>query len=252
MGGGVICDIAGFMASTYLRGLDLGLMPTTLLAQTDASIGGKNGFNLMGYKNIVGTFYQPKYVLFDTNFLYTLPHKEILNGLSECIKHALVYSPELFHLLNENYKKIKKMDRNIINSLIRLSSMIKIEIVNKDERDKGLRKILNFGHTYGHAIEREFSLSHGEAIAIGMLISLKISRELKILSKDTYMRILDLFYKFDMPVIINKKYKDIAESVLKDKKRQDDKIHFILLKDIGKAFIKIISFKDLHKLYSTI
>lgn len=250
IGGGIVCDIAGFIASTYNRGLKLGLVPTTLLAQVDASIGGKTAYNLDRYKNIIGTFYQPEFIIFDSNFLKTLNKTQILCGLSETIKHALIGSMELFDFLCKNHKAIMQYDISVLKTLVYLSSKIKMQVVEKDEKESGLRRILNFGHTFGHAIERELDISHGEAVSAGMLISLRFSLLLNYLNKGTYDKIIKLFNLFDLYLSFDTN-NNIIHSIAKDKKKQGDSINFVFLKDIGNAFVKNISIKELSDLYLT-
>ena len=154
IGGGVVCDISGYVASTYMRGLNFGYVPTTLLAQVDASVGGKTGVNLEGYKNLVGVFNQPEFVLCDGRLLETLPQREVLCGMAEIIKHAAIADMDLFEFLEQNYENAIQLDEDIIEKLIYDSVVIKSAIVNRDETEKGERRKLNFGHTFGHAIER--------------------------------------------------------------------------------------------------
>ncbi|RPH88082.1 MAG: 3-dehydroquinate synthase, partial [Desulfobacteraceae bacterium] len=169
LGGGIVCDLTGFAASTYMRGISFGLVPTTLLAQVDAGVGGKNGVNFSGYKNMIGTFNQPEFVLCDPHFLKTLPSREISCGLAEMVKTAAIDDQALFSFLEKNVQPTLRLDPQILETLVYRSLAIKAGIVTRDTREKGERRRLNFGHTLGHALEKVTGLSHGEAISLGMV-----------------------------------------------------------------------------------
>ena len=171
IGGGIVCDIAGFVASTYLRGVRFGFVSSTLLSQVDASVGGKNGVNFEGYKNIIGVFNQPQFVICDLNLLNTLPKKEVLYGLAEVVKHAAIGDMDLFTYLDDHYQKALTLDTGVIERLVYDSVVIKSAIVNRDEKEKGERRKLNFGHTFGHAVEKTTGVPHGEAVSIGMVMA---------------------------------------------------------------------------------
>ncbi len=249
IGGGIVCDIAGFAASTFQRGLRLGFVPTTLLAQVDASIGGKNGVNFERQKNYIGTFYQPEFILFDTKYLRTLDKKQILCGIAESIKHSLIGSPELLALMEKEYEGIKGMDDDTIRSLIDRSSAVKIDVVEKDEKETGIRRILNFGHTFGHAIEMEYGLSHGEAVALGMVISLKMSVKKGYMNAGLYDRIIKLFGKYNIQTDISVDKMKIIRSIERDKKKEDKFMHFVFLRDISSPALEKIRLKELEELY---
>ena len=165
VGGGVVCDIAGFVASTYMRGIRFGFISTSLLSQVDASVGGKNGVNLGDVKNIIGVFNQPEFVLCDPTVLSTLPERELISGFAEVIKYSLIWDLKLFVEIERNLKKLLQFDPEFIQKIVWTSINIKKEVVEQDELEGGLRRILNFGHTFGHAIEKTHGLTHGEAIA---------------------------------------------------------------------------------------
>lgn len=238
-GGGVIGDIAGFAASTYMRGITLIAVPTTLLSAVDSSVGGKTAIDLNAGKNLCGTFYQPSYVYINTEFLKTLPKKEIKNGLGEVVKYAF---------LSDTVKKsdVKKIDENLIYKCLK----IKRDIVNADEREKGERALLNLGHTVGHAIEKlsGYKLSHGACVAKGLLYSIEISKRIFDLNDETVKNMYSLLKsaKFDLSNPFSAKA--IAEQMLADKKRQGDSVNFIALKGIGKAQIVKIKLSDLQKM----
>jgi len=261
IGGGIVCDIAGFAASTYIRGLKFGFVSTTLLSQVDASVGGKNGVNFKSFKNMIGTFNQPEFVICDINMLNTLTEREFINGLGEVIKHSLISNEnKYFDYLENNYKKIlDRTDKSVLEEIIYKSIIIKSEIVKKDEKEVGERKKLNFGHTFGHAIEvnEKGLFSHGEAVSLGIMLASKLSLTRGFISKDDYKRIEMLLSKLKLPIEFTKKKdkKDetniielLLELILKDKKRVGDNIDFIFLKSIGEVDIKKISFKELREL----
>ena len=247
VGGGMVCDIAGFVASTYLRGVTFGFVPTTLLALVDASVGGKNGVNYHGYKNLVGTFNQPGFVLCDFAFLRTLPYDELKNGLAEAIKSALIGDETLFSYIENNGQEISSLNDGAIQEVVHDSLTVKISIVSQDETEKGERRKLNFGHTIGHAIERTTGCSHGEAVSIGMVMSAKLSERKGALTKKDVERIEALLNYFGLPVKCEGDQGAIMDAIRKDKKRQGEDIHFVLLDGIGKARIEKIKIRDLQE-----
>ena len=238
VGGGVVCDIAGFAASTYMRGVSFGFVSTSLLSQVDASIGGKNGVNLDGYKNMVGVFNQPRFVLCDTSMIQTLPEREFISGFAEIVKIAAIRSPKLFTYLEQNAEKALTRDIEVINHLVEESIKIKAKVVLHDEREHGRRRILNFGHTFGHAIEALTGVSHGEAVSIGMMITARISVEKYGFSQSKYDRLEKLLTRLGLPVTTDAKTDDIFQTIVKDKKREKNAINLVLLSNIGKAIIR--------------
>ncbi len=247
IGGGTLGDLGGFIASTLLRGIDLVLIPTTLLSQVDSSIGGKNGINTSFGKNLVGTFYQPKLIIIDPYFLSSLPKREILSGYAEIVKHAIIYDQKFFDWLNRNSKDIFKLKYHVLCKAIHKSILIKKIYVEKDEKEKLKNKysraILNFGHTFGHALETYYNynkrLTHGEAISIGMMIATTLSYKLNYLSFKDLIKIKNHFIANGLPIENKEMYnKKIFEIIYKDKKNTDNKINLILLKNIGKSFFK--------------
>jgi 3-dehydroquinate synthase len=250
IGGGIVCDITGFVASTYLRGVRFGFVSTTLLAQVDASVGGKNGVNFGGYKNIIGVFNQPEFVVCDLDLLGTLPDKEILCGLAEIVKHAVIGDADLFAYLEENYKNAFCLDPHVIERLVYDSIKIKSTIVNRDEKEKGERRKLNFGHTIGHAIEKTIGLSHGEAISAGMVAAAAIAVNRKLLSSEDATRIKQLLKNLRLPNKIPTAKERLFEALKKDKKREGDAIHFVLPNGIGNAIVKHIAIKEIENMLS--
>jgi len=246
IGGGVVCDIAGFVASTYLRGLRFGLVPSTLLSQVDAGVGGKNGVNLGGYKNMVGTFNQPQFVICDTDLLKTLPQREILSGLAEIVKHAAIGNENLFSYLEENWGKALRLEPEVIEKLVYDSVVIKASIVNRDEKEKGERRKLNFGHTFGHAIEKASGVSHGEAVSAGMVLASALSRKRGYLSSKDTERIQALLEQLKLPARLPVNRKSLLDAIRKDKKRNGNNINFVLLQAIGCAVVEEIPLKELE------
>ncbi len=246
IGGGVVCDIAGFVASTYMRGLRFGFVPSTLLAQVDASVGGKNGVNFKGYKNMVGVFNQPEFVICDPGLLTTLPQREILGGLGEILKHAAIADAGMFAFLEGNYAKALALDLPVIQKLVSDSVMIKSSIVNRDEQEKGERRKLNFGHTFGHAIEKTTGMSHGEAVGAGMLIACRLAARKGLLDRQAVKRFKTLMTRLNLPADIKSKPAVLLDAIYKDKKREGTKIHFVLLEAIGKSIVVEMPVKELE------
>jgi 3-dehydroquinate synthase len=241
LGGGVVGDLAGFVAATYKRGMPLIQVPTTLLAMVDSSIGGKTAVDFGRLKNLVGVFYQPVMVAADIDTLKTLPADELANGLAETIKVAAAADGGLFKFLETNIKKAAALQPGILESMIAGAVRIKAEIVSRDEKEeKGPRLLLNFGHTVGHAIEAVsgFGLKHGQAVALGMMAAVKISNRMGLLAKSEVGRLEKLIMAAGLPVKVPSL--DIAavmEAMRHDKKIKGDIVRFVLLKSIGNAFI---------------
>ncbi len=192
IGGGVVCDLAGFVASTFMRGVSFGFVATTLLAQVDASVGGKNGVDLDGYKNIVGTINQPKFVICDISMLKTLPYVELVSGLAEVVKHALIADSSKFEYIEKNSDSILALDLTMLEYLVTRSVRIKADIVEVDEREGGLRRVLNLGHTWGHAVEKITGISHGQAVSIGLVFTAKLSFNKGMITEIERDRIINL------------------------------------------------------------
>ncbi len=248
VGGGIVCDITGFAASTYMRGVRFGFVPTTLLAQVDAGVGGKNGINFLGFKNMVGVFNQPDFVLCDPAVLKTLPGKELANGFAEIIKHAAIGDSELFAFLEENYSAALLLDEKIIEKLVFDSVSLKSAIVNRDEKEKGERRKLNFGHTIGHALEKVQHIPHGRAVSIGMALAAEISVKRGLLEAEQARRLSQLLDKVGLPTWISGSRAKVIAALGKDKKREGAGIHFVLLKAIGEAVIVELPFAELEEM----
>lgn len=240
LGGGVTGDVAGFVAATYLRGIRYVMIPTTLLSQADSSIGGKVGVNFDNIKNMIGAIYQPKFVYINISLLRTLPKRQINSGMAEVIVHALIKDLELFEYIERNIEKILLLDKDIMNCVLKKSCEIKARIVEKDEKDSGIRKMLNFGHTIGHAIESVygFNLLHGECVSLGIIGAFNIACELGSVDYKQVERIECLLDKIGLPKRIkNLNSEEIFKIIAFDKKIRDEKITFILPKKIGQVFI---------------
>jgi len=240
LGGGVIGDVAGFVAATYLRGVPLIQIPTTLLAQVDSSIGGKVAVNYGRLKNKIGAFYQPRLVISDINILKTLTSGELSDGLAEAIKYGVIWDEDFFAYFERNIDQVKSLDGRALETVVFRSAKIKAEVVEKDERDLGLRNILNYGHTIGHAIESvsDFKVQHGEAVAIGMLAAGRISNKLGIFDRNELVRLKSLIERANLPTEIpDLEVARIIQAMKHDKKILKDKIRFILPKSIGNVFI---------------
>lgn len=240
LGGGVIGDLAGFVAATYLRGVPLVQIPTTLLAQVDSSVGGKVAVDHGQLKNMIGAFYQPRLVLADTNTLKTLPAEELANGLAEVIKSAAIRDAKFFTFLEENLDRIKMLEEKALEEIVFQSVKIKAEVVEKDEMDSGLRNILNYGHTIGHAIESVsgFNVGHGQAVAIGMLAAARISNKMGMLDENEVVRLKKVIAQAGLPTKMpDFKLEEIMQAMEHDKKIRDNKVRFVLLKSIGNVFI---------------
>jgi len=246
IGGGITGDVSGFASSIFKRGMKFINVPTTLLSQVDSSIGGKTGINSNYGKNLIGSFYQPNLVISDVDFLKSLPRREIICGYGEILKHSLIKDKNFFKFLNKNNSKINQLTSPFIEKAIYESCKIKKNVVEKDEKEKNLRKVLNFGHTFGHAYEASLNfskrLNHGEAVILGMKTALSFSLSLKMLEKKDYKLILNHINNLNLSISVNKFFtkKDISKILFfmaKDKKNKSQKINLVLLKKIGSTQI---------------
>jgi len=235
LGGGVVSDLGGFVASIYLRGINFVACPTSLLAQVDASVGGKTGVDLPWGKNLVGSFYQPAFVYIDIKTLDTLPEREIKQGIAEVIKHGMIKSKNLIDFLEKfDFEKVKKKYRYIVEENVK----IKGEVVEKDEKEKGLREILNFGHTFGHAVEITYlpKYTHGEAVALGMVGETFLSWKLGICKKETLDRLIKILKKYNLPYNVKEvKIRKVLSLMKYDKKVRQGKLRFVFPERIGKV-----------------
>ncbi len=246
IGGGITGDITGFAASLFKRGLKFINIPTTLLSQVDSSIGGKTGVNTKYGKNLIGSFYQPNLVISDTDFLNTLPKREIVCGYGEILKHSIIGNKKFYNFLSKHKNKILKLTSPFLEKAIYESCKIKKAVVEKDEKEKGLRKILNFGHSFAHAYEATLGfskeLNHGEAVILGMKTALNFSIKTKMMNKKDYFSIIDHIDNSDLPSSVSKFFspKDINKILnfmTKDKKNRSNNINLVLLRKIGAPII---------------
>ncbi len=252
IGGGVVTDITGYVASVYMRGVRFGFVPTTILAMVDASLGGKNGIDVGLYKNLVGVINQPQFLLYDYSFLSTLPEKQWVNGFAEIIKHACIKDAELFSYLENNSLDFFINSPEKTDLLIKKNVGIKYRLVAADELETGDRRLLNFGHTLGHAIENTHSLPHGHAVSIGIAAACLVSEQLNDFPSAERQKIISLLKKYKLPVTIKFDKEKIWQLLLLDKKKYGDTINFILLDKIGKAIIKPVSIAQLHEVFNDI
>jgi 3-dehydroquinate synthase len=246
VGGGVVTDLTGYVASVYMRGIHFGFVPTSLLGMVDASIGGKNGIDVGVYKNMVGTIRQPSFILHDMSFLDTLPQKEWENGFAEIIKHACIKDAAMFRLLEQSSFKTFQGKKKAIGELVKRNAIIKTKVVQQDEFEKGDRRLLNYGHTLGHALENQYELMHGQAVAIGMTYASVISENITGF-KDAG-RVTRLLLQYDLPTFIEFDKQKVFNVMKMDKKREKKVMNYVLLEKIGKGVVKSISVNQLEKI----
>lgn len=248
VGGGITTDLAGFVASTYLRGIPFGFVSTTLLGQVDAAIGGKNGVNLDGYKNIIGVIRQPEFVICDIHSLRTLDSKEFICGWAEIIKYAAIKKAGFYNYLDNNLERGLKFDMEVLQNVISESVNVKVEIVESDEFENGERKLLNFGHTFAHGLEKLYGIPHGEAVSIGMTMASKVSVNMGLTEYAESEKLIKLLSRAGLPVSIMFDPDALSDAIRKDKKRAGEDIQLILLEKIGKAIIKKIPVDNLKSI----
>lgn len=239
LGGGVVGDLTGFVASTYMRGLGYIQIPTSLLAQVDSSVGGKTGYDFMGYKNMIGSFYQPKLVYMNLRTLRTLPVKEFNAGMAEVIKHGIIQDESYYKFLVQNKEAIRDLKDEALIKMVKDSCAIKANVVSIDEKEMGLREILNFGHTLGHAIESvyHFEYLHGECVALGMIGALYMSYQLGYIKDEILREVKALICYFNLPSILpDLDIDEVYKALFHDKKAKEGKIKFILSKGIGSVY----------------
>ncbi len=246
IGGGVATDITGYVASIFMRGVKFAFVPTTLLGMTDAAIGGKNGINVDLYKNMVGLIRQPEFILFDYTLLKTLPKEEWINGFAEIIKHACIHDAAMFTLLEAQKLNYFQKDSCHLAKLIQRNVLLKTKTVLKDEFETGDRKLLNFGHTIGHAIENLYKIPHGHAVSIGMGVACKISEKLTGFNQTD--RVTKLLKQYGLPPQFQFDKEAVWELLLSDKKIKSGSIHYVVLNKIGKASTLSLPLEQLHTL----
>ncbi|MDA8099178.1 MAG: 3-dehydroquinate synthase [Nitrospiraceae bacterium] len=244
LGGGVIGDLTGFAAATFMRGVPFIQIPTTLLSMVDSSVGGKTGVNHAMGKNMIGAFYQPKLVLMDVDVLRTLPREEFLSGMAEVIKYGVIWDRELFAFLEKNREKILAQEQGPLTHIISRSCEIKADVVSKDEREGGLRAILNFGHTVGHAVEtlENYAIRHGEAVAIGMVYASRLAHRIGLCDGHVAEKVEGLISAYGLPTSLSRLKRrptvlQLTDTMMVDKKAEGGKVRFVLPKKIGEAVI---------------
>ena len=247
-GGGVITDITGYVAGVYMRGIDFGFIPSTLLAMVDAAIGGKNGIDVGVYKNMVGLIRQPSFLIYDYTLLKTLPIGEWQNGFAEIIKHACIKDAIMFKELQKNSLSVYQKDTKQLAQLVKKNALLKVAIVVQDEFEMGDRKLLNFGHTLGHAIENMYELCHGQAISIGMTYAVLMSQQLKFLKEGE--SVIALLQKYGLPTVAEFDAKKTFKVLLKDKKKDNGSINYILLEKIGKGVVQPLLLVQLQSIFN--
>lgn len=246
VGGGVITDLTGYVASVYMRGLRFGFVPTSILGLVDASIGGKNGIDVGVYKNMVGVIRQPDFILHDMQFLNSLPVAEWENGFAEIIKHACIKDARMFAALEAASLRNYQARKTAICELVKQNALIKLRVAQQDEFEKGDRRLLNFGHTLGHALETQYDLLHGQAIAIGMTYACHISKQLCGFKQTE--QVVSLLTKYNLPTYATFDRQKVFEVLKMDKKRERKEMNYVLLEKIGKAVVKTISLSELEKI----
>jgi len=245
VGGGVVTDMTGYAASVYMRSIRFGFVPTTVLGMVDAAIGGKNGVDVGVYKNLVGTINQPEFILYDVSILKSLPANEWVNGFAEIIKHACIKDAAMFKQLMEHKISDYKKNGKLMSALIRRNAMIKAAVVKADEFEQGERRLLNFGHTLGHAIENLYGLSHGEAIAVGMVAASVFSETLT--GFKATAKVIEAFEQYGLPTNAAFDKSDVFKMLQMDKKKERLGINYVLLEKIGKGVVKRMPISELEK-----
>ncbi len=248
IGGGIVCDMSGFVAASFMRGIDFGFISTTLLSQVDASVGGKNGVNFGGYKNMIGSFNLPKFVICELDMLKSLPKEELLSGMAEVVKHGAIADLALFEYIEQNTDKVLQYNPEALERFVYDSVVIKSTIVNEDAKETGARRLFNFGHTFGHAIEKITKIKHGMAISVGMVIAAQISVARGILTQVEADRLKNLLQALQLPTEFIVEPKALFDALKRDKKREGDGIHFVLLNNIGVSSVEKLTLIELESI----
>lgn len=246
IGGGVITDITGYVASVYMRGLRFGFLPTSLLALVDASVGGKNGIDIGIYKNMVGVIRQPSFILHDMAFLKSLPQREWENGFAEIIKHACIKDAAMFRELESHTLKSYQSKPGLAATLLQKNAQLKAKVVQQDEFEKSVRRLLNFGHTLGHALENQYALMHGQAVAVGMTYACHISEQLTGFKQTE--RVVKVLEQYGLPTYMSFDKQKAFEVLKMDKKRERKEMNYVLLEKVGKGVVQSIPLVRLEKI----
>ncbi|MDR3187858.1 MAG: 3-dehydroquinate synthase [Prevotellaceae bacterium] len=250
VGGGIVCDVAGFAASVFMRGLPFGFVSTSLLSQVDASVGGKNGVNHKGYKNMLGVFAQPQLVICDPQSMSTLPQRELVAGFAEIVKAAMIADASLFAYLEENAEKALQKDPQTLEHLVYEAVKIKADIVAVDEREQGERRKLNLGHTFAHAIEKNTALTHGEAVSVGLCKVAQLAVMLNLMSAGEQKRVESILQRLTLPTTVDVPTPALCAAMRKDKKKSGEAIHVVLPVGIGRCEVREMAFAALSYLLS--
>jgi 3-dehydroquinate synthase len=250
VGGGIACDVAGFVASIFMRGCPFGFVPTTLLAQVDASVGGKNGVNYRGFKNMLGVFAQPRVVLCDPGLLRTLDPRVYAAGFAEIVKAAMIADASLFEYLERHAGEAARQDAGVLERVVSVSIKIKAAIVAADERERGARRLLNLGHTFAHAIEKCSRLSHGEAVSVGLCMASRLSVRLGLMSEAERERVTGLLAALSLPARVEVPLPELFAATRADKKKSGDRLHVILPVGIGRSEARVLPFAELERLFT--
>ncbi|SRR5574344_1397469 len=245
IGGGIVCDMSGFIATLYMRGIEFGFVSTTLLSQVDASVGGKNGVNFHGYKNMIGTFSLPKFVICELDILNSLPESELLSGMGEVIKHGAIASKDLFTYIESHVDDLRNHSKKVLETFVYESIVIKSSVVNCDVRESGVRRIFNFGHTFGHAIEKITKMSHGCAVAVGMVYAAKYSVLTGKMKQADCNRLIALLENVGLPTSCDVNPDELLAVMRCDKKREGDGVNFVFLTGIGSCVVEKVTYTDL-------
>jgi 3-dehydroquinate synthase len=248
IGGGIVCDVAGFASSIYMRGLPFGFVSTTLLSQVDASVGGKNGVNYKGFKNMVGVFNQPEFVICDNTLFSTLDKEEFRSGFAEIIKAGAIKNRSLFNYCRDHAKAALENESDTITHMIYESVGIKAEVVGIDETEAGERRLLNFGHTFAHSIEKMTGMLHGKAVSIGMVLASSLSEKLGMIKKADVLEIREVLEMYGLPVKSEIPVDQLFEAMKHDKKREGDSINLVLLESLGHAVTQKLTYTNLQKI----
>lgn len=248
IGGGIVCDMSGFIATIFMRGIEFGFVSTTLLSQVDASVGGKNGVNFQGYKNMIGTFSLPKFVICELNILKSLPERELLSGMGEVVKHGAIASEWLFSYIENHVADLKKYSMEALETFVYESIVIKSSVVSGDVKESGQRRIFNFGHTFGHAIEKITKMPHGCAVSVGMVMAAKLSVIKGKMKQSECDRLVNLLKKIGLPTSAEINPDELLDVMKCDKKREGDSVHFVYLTGIGACSVEKITYTELASL----
>lgn len=245
IGGGIVCDMSGFIATIFMRGIEFGFVSTTLLSQVDASVGGKNGVNFHGYKNLIGTFSLPKFVICELNILKSLPQSELLSGMGEVVKHGAIANENLFSFIENHVSDLKNYSQDVLETFVYESIVIKSNVVSNDVKESGARRIFNFGHTFGHAVEKITKMPHGYSVSVGMVLAAKLSVIKGKMKQADCDRLISLLNSLGLPTSCDVNSNELLNVMKRDKKRDGDSVHFVYLTGIGSCCVEKLTYAEL-------